>query len=168
MRKVVFNIDVVSACNLMCPSCPIGNSKNVKNSTGLMSQELLDKILHKASSECEIEFIGLFNWTEPLIHPRLVDLVELAESYGPCHLSSNLNLSKVDFESLLATNLELFRISISGFTQWNYSRTLQGGDIEIVPGVIAQLPEAVTKVGSKTSVQVLCRRYLAILMMNHS
>lgn len=160
MKKVVFNIDVVSACNLHCPSCPMGNSKDVKNPTGLMSQELLGNILDKASSECEITFVGLFNWTEPLIHPRLADLVELTESYAPCHLSSNLNLSGVDYEALLRRNPSRFRISLSGYNQAIYSRTHGGGDIEIVKRNMAELSKAAERVGGRTQIEVLFHRYL--------
>jgi MoaA/NifB/PqqE/SkfB family radical SAM enzyme len=160
MKRIAFNIDVVSACNLSCPSCPVGNSKNVKKSTGIMPPELLEQILQKASSECEIYYIGLFNWTEPLIHPKLPELVEIAESYAPCHLSSNLNLLRTDYEALLRKNPQYFRISISGFNQITYARTHQGGDVEVVKRNMALLSEAATKVGISTKIEVLYHRYL--------
>lgn len=160
MKSIGFNIDVVSACNLSCPSCPVGNSKTVKKSSGLMSPELLGRILGKASKECEIDFIGLFNWTEPLIHPRLGELVEIAQSYAPCHLSSNLNLVKNDYESLLRANPRYFRISLSGFNQSVYSKTHRGGDIEIVKKNMVALSKAAANVGSTTNIEVLYLRYL--------
>jgi len=160
VKKVAFNIDVVSACNLRCPSCPMGNSTHVRNSKGIMPPDLLERILQKASTESEISFIGLFNWTEPLIHPKLPELVEIAGSYGPCHLSSNLNLLKPDFERLLRSNLAGFRISVSGFNQSFYSKTHQGGDVERVKSNMEKLSEAATKVGGKTKIEVLFHRYL--------
>jgi MoaA/NifB/PqqE/SkfB family radical SAM enzyme len=160
MKRIGFNIDIVSACNLSCPSCPVGNSENVKKSPGIMSPELLEKILQKASSECEIDFIGLFNWTEPLIHPKLPELVEIAQSYAPCHLSSNLNLSKTDYEALLEKNPRYFRISLSGFNQSVYSKTHRGGNVEIVKKNMAKLSEAAAKVKGKTKIEVHYHRYL--------
>jgi len=173
MKRIGFNIDVVSACNLNCPSCPVGNSAGVKKSKGIMEPELLEEILQKASKECEIDFIGLFNWTEPLIHPRLTELVEIAISYAPCHLSSNLNLAKIDYEAVLRQNLRYFRISLSGFNQSVYSKTHKGGDIEIVKKNMLKLSKAATNVGSKTKIEVLYLRYLGnaddeLLMKDYS
>ena len=48
MKTVAFNIDVVSSCNLGCPSYPVGNSIDVKNPSGTMSPALLESILEKA------------------------------------------------------------------------------------------------------------------------
>jgi len=160
MKRIGFNIDVVSACNLSCPSCPVGNSTGVRKSKGIMEPEFLEKILHKASTECEIDFIGLFNWTEPLIHPRIAELVEIAGSYAPCHLSSNLNLAKIDYEAVLRKNPRYFRISLSGFNQSVYSKTHKGGDIEVVKKNMLKLSEAAANVGSRTKIEVLYLRYL--------
>ena len=160
MKRIGLNIDVVSACNLSCPSCPVGNSVGIKKSKGIMSPELLEKILRKGSTECEIDFIGLFNWTEPLIHPRLAELVEIAQSYAPCHLSSNLNLARINYEELLNKNPRYFRISLSGFNQSVYSKTHQGGDVEIVKRNMVELSEAAARVNGSTKIEVLYLRYL--------
>jgi MoaA/NifB/PqqE/SkfB family radical SAM enzyme len=77
-----FNIDVLGSCNLKCPSCPVGNFKEVKNPTGFMSPELLREILSKALNEYKISFIYLYNWTEPLLHPQLPELIEVIHSLG--------------------------------------------------------------------------------------
>ena len=53
MKRMGFNIDVVSACNLKCPSCPVGNSEDVTRSKGIMASELLEEILKKAPESAE-------------------------------------------------------------------------------------------------------------------
>lgn len=61
-----FNIDVVSSCNLRCPSCPQGFVGDSNNNQGLMTPEDLKTILEKAVDECKVESVSLFNWGEPL------------------------------------------------------------------------------------------------------
>ena len=75
-------IDVVGTCNLKCPTCPVGNSPQEGNARGAMPREKLEAILLKARAECTVESVALFNWTDPLIHPRLPELVETVKRLG--------------------------------------------------------------------------------------
>jgi len=43
-------IDIVGACNLSCPSCPMGNSENV-NFKKAMQVDMFRKIVEKARNE---------------------------------------------------------------------------------------------------------------------
>jgi MoaA/NifB/PqqE/SkfB family radical SAM enzyme len=128
MKSFFFNIDTlgIGQCNLRCPSCPVGNS-DIKNPTGLMKPELLQQILAKATQELHVTGVGLFSWTEPLLHPQLPELVKIINSFNiPSFLSSNLNIKK-DFELILEANPSSFRISTSGFNQPIYSQFHRGG-----------------------------------------
>ena len=90
--KFSFVIDVIGTCNLSCPSCPVGNFQEARNASGVMAPELLEQILKKAESECSVEYIALYNWTEPLLHPALPKLIRTVHDHGfRCFLSSNLN-----------------------------------------------------------------------------
>jgi MoaA/NifB/PqqE/SkfB family radical SAM enzyme len=60
-RRFFLNIDVLGSCNLRCPSCPVGNTKDFKPATGFMPPQLLASIIAKAKSECEVTGVGLFN-----------------------------------------------------------------------------------------------------------
>src|SRR5580704_11655035 len=66
-----------SYCNLRCPSCLVGAPYGALSDwpRGLMSPELLGQIVDKALRECRISAVGLYNWTEPLLHPRIAELV---------------------------------------------------------------------------------------------
>jgi hypothetical protein len=160
---VVFDIDVLGSCNLRCPSCPIGNSREVTNPTGFMQPELLDSILKKATAECRVTGVALFNWSDPLLHPALPELVRIVRSYDvPCHVSSSLNFVG-DLDRLLAANPDSFRISNSGFQQTVYSRTHRGGDIEQVKRNMVALAQAHARACSRTEIHVLFHRYLSNL-----
>jgi MoaA/NifB/PqqE/SkfB family radical SAM enzyme len=158
-----FYIDVLGSCNLKCPSCPVGNSKDINNPTGFMEPELLRQIIDKAISECIVNGIGLFNWTEPLLHPKLPELVNIVQSYGiPCYLSSNLNILK-NINEILQANPYSFRVSVSGFNQSIYETTHRGGNIERVKENMIALAEAKQKNNSTTKIHVSYHRYFGNL-----
>src|SRR5262245_28856218 len=101
-RSIV--VDVFSYCNLRCPSCIVGNKYGRMGDwpKGLMTVGLLDSIITKARSEFEIEWLCVYNWTEPLLHPRLHDLIEIVGGHGiPSSVSTNLNVREsYNFERL--------------------------------------------------------------------
>jgi len=158
-NEFIYYIDVVGGCNLKCPSCPMGNSRSIPRTKGLMEPTLLNRIMKKAASECKVGGVGLFNWTEPLLHPRLSELVGVVRSHGvPCSISTNLSVNK-SFDDLLASNPEAIYVSTSGFTQAVYERTHKGGDIELVKSNMKSLAETNAKCGDKTHITVMFHRY---------
>ena len=160
-KSFVFYIDVFSYCNLRCPSCLVGTRYGELSDwpRGLMSPELLGQILDKAVSECSISAVGLYNWTEPLLHPQIADLVRVVKSRGlPCALSSNLNVLR-DPETLLAADPDFFRVSLSGFTQQTYEIGHREGDIEVVKQNMRRLAAARDVVRPHTQIEVFYHRY---------
>ncbi|MFI3221240.1 MAG: SPASM domain-containing protein [Methylococcales bacterium] len=156
-------IDVVGTCNLKCPSCPVGNSPEVKNTKGVMNPELLNAILVKAMGECTVDSVALFNWTDPLINPRLPELVQTVKNLGlPCYISSNLNLLKNE-DALMLANPDLIRVSMSGYTQENYGINHRGGEISKVLENLERLVAARSRTGSKTIIDIMYHRYLGNL-----
>lgn len=160
-KSFIFYIDVFSYCNLRCPSCLVGAPYGALSDwpRGLMSPELLGQILDKALRECRISAVGLYNWTEPLLHPRIAELVRAVKSRGlVCWLSSNLNVLR-DPEGLLTENPDYLRVSLSGFTQPVYALGHREGDIEVVKENMRRLAAAHRAVESKTHIEVYYHRY---------
>lgn len=155
-----FIIDVLGVCNLRCPSCPTGNWGDSPNPKGLMGPELLTRIMDKALLESEILAVSLYNWTEPVLHPRLPELIRIVQSrHIPCTLSSNLNLIK-NMDAILEAEPYQFHISLSGFTQEVYGHTHRGGNIERVKENMIALAAARRRTRSKTYVKVIFHRYV--------
>lgn len=124
-----------------------------------MEPDLLARIVDKASAECQVEGISLFNWTEPLLHPRVPELIQIVQRAGiGCHLSSNLNLLP-DADAVMAANPASFKISASGFTQEHYGLTHRGGDIERVKRHMTELARAKERNGATTRIFVSFHRY---------
>jgi MoaA/NifB/PqqE/SkfB family radical SAM enzyme len=160
-KSFIFYIDVFSYCNLRCPSCLVGARYGALSEwpRGLMSPDLLGHILDKALRECRIAAVGLYNWTEPLLHPELPSLVRAVKSRDlVCGVSSNLNVLR-EPDALLAEHPDYFRISLSGFTQEIYARGHREGDIEIVKENMRRLAAAHDRVRSKTRIEVFYHRY---------
>lgn len=155
-----FYIDVVGGCNLACPSCPVGNSREVPVSKGLMPPELLDRIVAKAVAEVGEIDIGLYNWTEPLLHPQLPELVRIIHSHRcSSSLSSNLNDIR-NLEEVLRANPGKIKLSLSGFVQSSYGVTHRKGDIEVVKRNMQELAEVRRRVAAETEIVVGFHRYL--------
>jgi len=159
MQKIIFDIDLTGACNLRCPSCPQGNINEYRLPHGFMEPGLLARIIRKAASECRVTGVNLFNWTEPMLHPRLPELIRIVQDASiPCHLSSNLNLL-ADVDAVMAANPASFKISVSGFTQEVYGLTHRGGDIERVKKNMMDLANAKKRNNSDTRIFVIYHRY---------
>lgn len=156
----LYQIDVIGACNLACPSCPVGNMPDTKRPRGAMSPELFEKIIRKIKRESPIvRHIALYSWTEPLLHPKIGRLIEIARKYGiGVKLSSNLNNIK-RLEEAIRAHVHALRISVSGFTQEHYGRTHRGGDIERVVANMRLLRQFIDKHRSPTRVDVLYHCY---------
>jgi pyruvate-formate lyase-activating enzyme len=159
-RRWHFYVDVVGGCNLRCPSCPVGNSPRVKAPKGAMAPERLDRIVRKALSECEQVKFDLYNWTEPLLHPRLPEMIQVVRAHGiRCGLSTNLNISKRIEEVLRADPTDL-KVSLSGFEQGSYGVTHRDGDIDVVKRNMEVLARARERTGARTRLEVVFHRYL--------
>jgi MoaA/NifB/PqqE/SkfB family radical SAM enzyme len=124
-----------------------------------MDLGLLKEIVKKAKSECRVMGFELFNWTEPILHPKLPEMIRFVQSEDiKCDLSSNLNTLR-NIDDVMAANPFRFRISCSGFRQENYGRTHRGGDIERVKKNMVLLAEAKKRQNATTRIHVLYHRY---------
>ncbi|MBP5959297.1 radical SAM protein [Pseudomonas anatoliensis] len=151
-------IDIVGACNLSCPSCPMGNSENL-NFKKAMQLDMFRQIVEKAKRE-GVRAIFLYNWTEPLVHPKIGEFIEIINAAGMnSGVSTNLNLAK-NMEKALLAEPGFFRISLSGFYQETYAKGHVGGDIEVVKQNMITLSELVQRHGLNTHVEVYYHRYL--------
>ncbi len=151
-------IDIVGACNLSCPSCPMGNSENL-NFKKAMQLDMFKQIVAKARTE-GVTSIFLYNWTEPLVHPKIGEFIAVINAAGlNSGVSTNLNLAK-NMEKALLAEPGFFRISLSGFYQETYKKGHLGGDIEVVKQNMIALHEIKQRLGLGTRVDVYYHRYL--------
>jgi MoaA/NifB/PqqE/SkfB family radical SAM enzyme len=143
-REIV--VDVSAACNLRCPSCPVGSIGPGSQPRGLIDADLFARLLDKASEEYWVKGVNLFNWGEVMLHPELPELIRrVKRRHLRCYLSSNLNLLR-NIDAVFAARPDWLRISVSGFTQEIYAQTHARGDIERVKQNMVELSRALSRV----------------------
>ncbi len=152
----VYAIDVVGTCNLRCPSCPVGNSPDRDRPRGMMAPALFARIIAKIRGECpdpEPE-IWMFNWGEPLLHPKLPELIGMVRAAGlSAHLSTNLNIRR-GIEAVLQAGPATLKISLSGLTPQTYGRGHAGGSVTLVRENLDRVRRALDGSGAATHVWV--------------
>jgi MoaA/NifB/PqqE/SkfB family radical SAM enzyme len=148
---MIYNIDIVGTCNLLCPSCPVGNHKQQAYGSGrkggFMDIQMFKAILEKIATEDSGNVvIQLYNWGEPLLHPKYAEIVKLVMDKGWfCAVSSNLSHENVDMR-MVAKNLpNHLRISLSGFFQDVYTRGHRSGHVSLVKSNLHKLHYFIAK-----------------------
>jgi MoaA/NifB/PqqE/SkfB family radical SAM enzyme len=150
----IYVIDVVGTCNLRCPTCPVGNSE--ARALGFMDMALFDQVLDKIRRESPSPspVINLFNWGEPLLHPKLPEMIRKIKAAGMrAHLSSNLNIKR-GLAEVVAAGPDDLKISISGFSPETYGRTHARGNLELVKANMRALRAEIDRTGAATRVWV--------------
>lgn len=148
-------VDIVGACNLRCPSCPVGNYP-AQPPGGVMPLERYKAIVEKIAREHPGEkiFIDLYNWGEPSLHKDLGEIIALTKNHGfNVGVSTNLNRFP-RFGEAAQGHPTYLRISLSGFCNEVYQQTHRGGDIETVKANMRRLREWLDATKSETIVQV--------------
>ena len=151
-------IDILSSCNLACPTCPVSNMKKIPGA--IMELEQFKKIINKLKKDYpNLEEIGLYNWTEPLLHPKLSEFIEVVKGAGfSCTMSANLNYIK-NLEEVVKKEPNSIRVSLSGFEQKTYEKGHKKGNIETVKQNMKILSELIKKYNEATNVTVLYLKY---------
>lgn len=127
LKPYDYAVEVSGRCNLRCLSCPRAHGNSNHPSPGFMTLDNFKRVLKKVMAESPlVGNIQLYQWGEPLLNPQLPLMIQHANEQGiKCAVSSNLNL-KIDYQALIRSKPEWFRISCSGIGQ-NYEKTHTGG-----------------------------------------
>jgi len=129
-----YTIDIMGTCNLKCGSCP-HSIEGHEVPKGSMTFETFQRVLDKALQEApNLSHISLYSWGEPLLHPKLPQIINLAHERGlAVAVSSNLSLNlDARLGEIVHSCPDYFKISLSGYSQEVYQSTHQGGDINLV------------------------------------
>ncbi len=128
-------IEPTTACQLGCPHC-ISGLKAFTRPTGRMDPALLEKLLHELHPH--LWGVLFYFQGEPLLHPHIGHLIQLATRYKLfTSLSTNgLLLTEEKIYELILAGLTHLRISIDGMTQQSYAQYRQGGDLnQLLEGI---------------------------------
>jgi MoaA/NifB/PqqE/SkfB family radical SAM enzyme len=77
--------ELTNYCNLRCPVCPAG-SGSLKRTARAMNVELFERVMDEVGPF--LLTASLWAWGEPLLHPRLKDMLRIARKYDVITLLS--------------------------------------------------------------------------------
>lgn len=136
--KTVF-LDISGICNARCPYCLSGRYRAPGG--GFIGVDVFERILERLTAMKLVDrttVLGLYNWGEPFLHPRLGDLVAAAQRSG-VHYSFSTNASVVpEIDATFVRGLALLIFSMPGFSQSSYDR-IHGFDFARVCGGIEEI-----------------------------
>lgn len=120
-------VEPTNSCNIRCLTCCRAVSKRP---VGFMDFELFKKIMDDAS-EIGVKRVQLFLMGEPLVHPKIIDMIQYLKSKDLAfHLTTNgLAFSKKIGDGILsagATSADYVTFSILGFSKELHEKMMQG------------------------------------------
>lgn len=125
----ILHIEPTAACNLKCTMC---FRTTHQFSAAPMDFDLYDRIVHQAA-RFGVQTLRLYLRGEPLLHPRIADMVSTAKSLKIPHVEMNTNgqlLNSALSESLLEAGLDRILFSVEGFQKHTYENIRRGGSFE--------------------------------------
>ena len=132
-----FGVEVTSRCNLNCLMCPRGESQMPEQDLAFPVFQTLLEIIPPGS------LVDLNGWGEPLLHPRLIDMVRLLKQKG-CFTGFSTNgllLTENKAQSLLSAGVDYLAFSLDGASPRTY-QAVRGGLFEKICQNIKRLVRA--------------------------
>jgi MoaA/NifB/PqqE/SkfB family radical SAM enzyme len=114
------SIEVTNRCASSCVLCPVGQRRRDREG-GSMPWERFTALVDEVSPHAR--FIGLYNWGDPFLHPRIYDMIEyVAAQKIHVKLSSTLrNWSPGMALRLVRSGLDDLKVSLHGAAEQSYA-----------------------------------------------
>lgn len=155
-ETVAINILPNGACNLKCPTCPVGNQTLPKGKP--MNLADFEKILDKLQGEMKLRRVWLSEYTEPLLHPQCHKFIRELSRRGIRSFLSTNGQRLGDIGLCMRYGLSELRISTSGWTQKTYGK-YHGGDVQRLKQNMAIIADILRIQRCETEVHVFFHRY---------
>lgn len=156
-------VEFTNYCNLKCPVCPTG-TKQLEREGKFMPVELFEQVWEETAPY--LLTASLFGWGEPLLHPQLDQMLEIASRHDVVTILSTNGMplrSETVREALVAHPLKTLIVAIDGITEETNSRYRVGAELGIILDGVRKLVELKRK--RNRSYPVLQMRYI---VMNHN
>ena len=143
-------LEPTTYCQLHCPFCPRAQAIGTIG-PGHMPWDNYENLIRELGPR--IFTILFWQWGEPLLHPRIADMIRLAHNYGILTiLSTNgqVEITSTCMESLIRSGLDMIIISMDGSSQPVYEKFRKGGSIDRLTAFTRTLIRAKNELGSTT------------------
>jgi pyruvate-formate lyase-activating enzyme len=109
----LFDIEVASACNIVCSFCP---RQEMERPKGLMAEATFQEVLGWLPEGAVVMFSGL---GDALLHPRLESFVDALSGRGIscCVITNGMRLTPERQRGLVAAGLAQFQVSVHGLDE---------------------------------------------------
>jgi MoaA/NifB/PqqE/SkfB family radical SAM enzyme len=144
------NLELTNHCNLKCTFCPTGNGLMLRP-RGFMTEGTFRRALGGAGA---LEFVLLFQWGEPLLHPRFLDLARLARARGARTLvtTNGTLLDERRSRMLLEAGVDRVTVSVDGDEATH--EAVRGVPLERTVAGLERLVRLRDRLGARTAVDV--------------
>jgi radical SAM protein with 4Fe4S-binding SPASM domain len=112
-------VEITNRCNANCIMC---SRKNMKRPIGDMEMETFRKIIDEVKSQTELIWLHLAG--EPLLHPKLFEMIAYGKACGvQLGMSTNaIKLTEDTSRRIIDSGLDLFIISFDGANKETYEK----------------------------------------------
>ena len=151
-------IELVGRCNLRCISCNMGLPDAPRGD--LMAPETFRALLGKMTQDIPfMNSAALFLWGEPLLHPRLPEMVNIVHEHGiACEISTNLNVPRNRIEDLIKVGPDVLSVPCSG-VETNYETTHTKGNWVLLRDNLLALRSYIDRHRVDTTVRIFYHMY---------
>ncbi|MFH1073482.1 MAG: radical SAM protein [Candidatus Firestonebacteria bacterium] len=135
-------IEPTNLCNLKCTMCPVHASrvKEKPRASGMMEFGLFKKIIRQLPRKRDVNLV-LHGYGEPLLHPKLVEMVSYAKKAGVADVQFATNgmlLTREKSKALIAAGLDRLDVSLDGFSKKIFEKIRAGAKFNTVTENIRQ------------------------------
>lgn len=153
-------VDVAENCNLECIHCPHVDFKRSEHYAGRkldidLNTKLVDEV--RMHGKGMTEYIRYASNGEPLIHPRIFDMLTYAAHNSGTKVTLTTNgvlLDSVRRQKLIDSGTDVVDISIDAFSNETYSKVRVKGDLDVTRSNVIELINTVSKQHSSLKVVV--------------
>jgi MoaA/NifB/PqqE/SkfB family radical SAM enzyme len=147
---VSVNLELTNRCNLRCTFCPTADGR-MRRPRGFMDPALFRRALDGAG---RLEFALLFQWGEPLLHPRFAELAAEAARRGARTLvtTNGTLLTPARLAGLLGSGVDRVTVSVDGDAATH--ERVRGVPLSETRDAVRRLVAARDAAGSPTAVDV--------------
>ena len=162
MKAFTYSIDVLSACNLRCPSCPVENMRDVPTPKNVMSPEAFEATRPqdqgRDAGPRQDRPVQLGRAAPPSRSPSSYrDRAPPWPARRPLRQPQRLGAAS---KRSCARGRRAFRSPCRDFFRETYGRTHAGGEIETVKANLRRLRETLDRLGGRTRVRVTYYCYI--------
>lgn len=141
-------IEATSACNLRCPFCHTGKGEKGRKAE-FLTPERLEAVLEELGPRAYT--IDFQNWGEPLLNPRIYELVAAARRHGivtSIHTNFNVPFDDAKAERMIEAGLIYLSVSADGADQSAYAKYRVRGRFDLLLNNLKTLLAARRRLGA--------------------